>query len=156
MPVRSSLVRRTSAASIVPAYSGGAAALERGRALLDAEPAQELALRQRPVHARAHAFGRLRQRLEVHMRGEIDQARRQQRIGEFVPADGLQGIADGALAMAVVDDQRGAAGAHHAPADLERDVVGAPFEDRADLAPRAVALGSSLSNSGIGSRSMLK
>src|SRR6266487_6004478 len=35
--------------------------LERGRALLDAEPAQELALRQRSVHPRAHSFRRLRQ-----------------------------------------------------------------------------------------------
>ena len=35
--------------------------------------------------------------------------------------------------MAVVDHQRRALGADHAPADLERHIVGAPFEDVADL-----------------------
>ena len=35
--------------------------------------------------------------------------------------------------MAVVDHQRGAVGAHHAAAELERDLIGAPFEDLADL-----------------------
>ena len=42
------------------------------------------------------------------MRGEVDVARRLQRIGEGLPADRLQGVADGAFGVAVVDDQRGA------------------------------------------------
>ena len=67
------------------------------------------------------------------MRGEIDAARRRERIGEVMPADGLQGVADGALGMAVIDDQGGAAEAHHAPADLKGDGVGAPLENVADL-----------------------
>ena len=35
--------------------------------------------------------------------------------------------------MAVVDNQRGAAAARDTPADLERDGVGPPLEDLADL-----------------------
>ena len=68
---------------------GRSRCLERCRALLDPEPALELALRQRPVHPRAHAFSRLRQRLKIHVRGEVDQARREQRLGELMAADGL-------------------------------------------------------------------
>ena len=55
-----------------------------------------------------------------------------QRIDEGVPADRLQGLAGRALDVAVVDDQRRAALAHHALADAEREIVGAPFVDRAD------------------------
>ena len=50
--------------------------LERARARLDAEPVQEFTLRERTMRAGAHALGRVRQRLKVDMRGEIDHARR--------------------------------------------------------------------------------
>src|SRR5262249_57250477 len=57
--------------------------------------------------------------------------RRRSRTG--APAARRQGCADGALAVAVIDDQRRAAAAHDPPADLERDRVCAPLEDLADL-----------------------
>src|SRR5262249_34028714 len=94
---------------------------------------QELALRHGPMHPRPHSFGRVRQRLKVDMRGEVDQPWSPQRLSELMPADRLQGIADGALDVAVIDDQRGAAVAHDSPGDLERDRVRAPLEDFADL-----------------------
>ena len=65
------------------------------------------------------------------MRGEIEAAGRAERVGIGVLADRLQRVADGGLGVAVVDHQRGAAVVHQAPAQLHRDVVGAPFEDRA-------------------------
>src|SRR6185437_9507440 len=58
--------------------------LERGRALLDAEAAQELRLRDRPETLRAHCFHRLAERLEINMGGEVERAGRVQRIGVSV------------------------------------------------------------------------
>ena len=110
----------------------GGLGLERGGARLDAETAQELRLRRparKPLAPIASTAAR--QRLEIDMRGEIDVAGRGQRIGIGVLADRLQGVADGAFGMAVVDHQRGAAVAREPPAELQRDGVGAPFEDRA-------------------------
>ena len=46
------------------------------------------------MDARAHDFGALRQRLEIDMRGEVGFARRAQRIGEGMPGDGLQSVAE--------------------------------------------------------------
>src|ERR1035437_6601354 len=64
------------------------------------------------------------------MRGEIYAAGRAERVGIGVPADRLESVADGALGMTIVDHQRGAAVAREALAQLQRDIVGAPFEDR--------------------------
>jgi hypothetical protein len=84
------------------------------------------------MHARAEAFRRIGERLEVEVRGQVDVAGRLQWAGEFLPSDRLKGIAGGAFDMAVIDHQRRAVGVHDASADLERNLVGAPFEDRAD------------------------
>ena len=93
---------------------------------------RNVALLDRAGDARAHAFGGARERLEIDMGGQIDLAGRLQRIDEGVPADRLQGVAGGALDVAVVDHQRGAALMHQPPAERERQIVGAPFVDRAD------------------------
>ncbi len=79
----------------------------------------------------AHRFGRVHQRLEVDMRGEVDRAGRGERIGIAVAADGLKGVAGGAVFVAVVDDQRRAAVARDAARQLEGRRVVAPFEDLA-------------------------
>ncbi len=101
----------------------------------EAERAEECGLLDRAVGARAHALDRKRESGEVHMRGEIDLTGRRQRAGEGVRADRLQRVADGALDVAVVDDERCAARLavrHDAAAELEREAVAAPFVDRAD------------------------
>src|SRR5262245_30783376 len=85
------------------------------------------------MYPRAHAFACVCQRLKINVCREIDQAGRQQRLGELMTSDGLQRIPDRALCVAIVDDQRGSAAARDASADLERDVVGTPLEDLADL-----------------------
>ena len=85
------------------------------------------------MYPRAHALGCVCQRLKINMRGEIDQAGRQQRLYELMSCDCLQRVPDCALRVAVVDDQRAAAAPRDPSTDLERDVVGAPFEDVADL-----------------------
>ena len=93
---------------------------------------RNLRLLDRAGHPRAHAFGGERKRLEIDMGGQIDLAGRLQRIDEGVAADRLQGVAGRALDVAVVDHQRGAALMHQPPAERERQIVGAPFVDRAD------------------------
>ncbi len=82
------------------------------------------------MNAAADTFRALRQRLKVDMRGEIGLARRPQRVGIGVPGDRLQCIAQAVFDVTVVEDQRRAVAAR-APAEFERDPVGAPFEDRA-------------------------
>ena len=129
MPRGPVAVSRASAWSISAALSG-ARAFERGRAFVDAEPAQQIALRNRAVDAPADDFRALRQRREIDMRGEIGFARRAQRVGEGMSGDSLQGLAEPVPGVTVVDDQSGAVSAH-APSDFERDGVGAPFVDRA-------------------------
>ena len=57
------------------AACAGGLGFERGRARHDAEPAQKLRLRDRSVTVGAHGLHRAGQRLEIHMRGEIDAAR---------------------------------------------------------------------------------
>ena len=106
--------------------------LERSGALLDAEVAEKFGLRDRSGHARAHAFGGERKGLEIDMGGQIDLARRLQRIDEGVAADRLQGVAGRALDVAVIDHQRRAALMHQPAAERQRQIVGAPFVDRAD------------------------
>ena len=54
--------------------------LERRRALVDAEAAQPVALRDRPVDAAADAFRALPERFEIDMCGEIGLAGIAQRI----------------------------------------------------------------------------
>ena len=104
--------------------------LERGGALHDAEPQKQIALADRPVNARAHAFGALGEGFEVDMRGEVGVARRAKRIGEGMSGDRLQRVAQAEFGMAVVDDQ-GCSLVAQTPSKLERKTVGAPFEDRA-------------------------
>ena len=79
--------------------------LQRRGALVDAEPQEQIALPDRSVDARAHAFGALRQRLEIDMGGQIGLARRAQRIGEGMSGDRLQRVAQAELGVAIVDDQ---------------------------------------------------
>src|SRR5262245_1804786 len=104
-----------------------------GGAGLDAEVAKQHGLVDGPMHLSPHAFGGERQRLKVDVSGKVDRARRHQRIGVGMRADRLQRVAGGAFGMAIVDHQRGALGARDAPAEFERNVVGAPLEDLADL-----------------------
>src|SRR5262249_59989171 len=80
-----------------------------------------------------YALGRVRQGWRGEMGGEVAELWAGRRRGDLRPADRLQGIADGALDVAVIDDQRRAAVAHDPTADLERDRVCAPLEDLADL-----------------------
>src|SRR5262245_54469731 len=103
------------------------------RAALDAEVAQERGLLDRTENARSHALGRECYRLKVDMRSEVNGPRGSERIGVVVRANRLQGVAGGAFGVAVVDHQRGALWMSNAPAELERDIVGAPFKYFADL-----------------------
>ena len=72
------------------------ARFERRGALFDAEPQEQLALPDRPMDARAHALGALRQRFEIDMGGQVGVARRAQRIGEGMAGDRLQRVAEAA------------------------------------------------------------
>ncbi len=134
MPVRSVLVSRTSADWIATAWSCGAPALSarpaaRSRAGAGTRPARSV-----HAHCALHAFGGAGERLKIHMRRQIDAARRRQRADELVPADRLQRVADRAHDVTVVDDQRDAFGPHDPPAQFQRHLIGAPFEDFADPA----------------------
>ncbi len=62
------------------------------------------------------------------MCGEVDAARRMQRVGESMTGHGLQSFAEATGRVAVVDDKSGTLIAH-ATAELDRYGVGAPFED---------------------------
>src|SRR5437016_6556400 len=62
---------------------------------------------------------------------KVETARKSQRIGIGVLANGLQGLAEPGFSVAVVDHQRGTAAVGYAPAELNRRGVGTPFEDRA-------------------------
>ena len=106
------------------------ARLERGCAFFDAEAQEQIALPDRAVNARAHAFRALRQRFEIDMGGQIGFARRAQRIGEGMAGDRLQRIAQAVMVVTVIDDQ-GRAVAAHAASQFEREIVRAPFVDRA-------------------------
>ena len=105
MSVRPISVRRASAASIPFATIWRCVGLERGRARLDAKPLKKFALRERAVRTHTHAFGRVPERFKVDVRGQIDDPRRDQRIGISVFAHRLQGFAQPALRVAVVDHQ---------------------------------------------------
>ena len=76
MPLRPAPISRASAASISAWPLVRGLRLERGRARLDAEAAQELRLHERPVTSRAHGLDGVRQRLEIDMGGEVDGAGR--------------------------------------------------------------------------------
>ena len=102
------------------------------RAGFDAEPFEEIALRDRAVRRAHRIFGRARQRLEIDMRGHVGLARRLQGIGEAVARDRLEGVAGVAAQMAVIDDQRRAVLVAHACCDLHHLGIGPPFEHRAD------------------------
>ena len=78
----------------------------------------------------AHDFSVLRQAREIDMGGEVDFARPPQRVAVGMSGDRLQGFAETLADMAIVDDQRHAIGAG-TPPELERDVIGPPFIDRA-------------------------
>src|SRR5207237_9972696 len=80
-----------------------------------------------------HGLGWVRHRVQAYTRGEIDQAGRHARLYELMSAACLQRVPDCARRGAVIDDQRPAAAPRDPSTDLERDVVGAPFEDVADL-----------------------
>src|SRR5947209_11910040 len=81
------------------------AGLELGGPSVDAQATEKLALPDRPMHARAGAARGRGERREIHMRGEIDLARIAQRIREGVAADRLQGLAEPALDVAIVNCQ---------------------------------------------------
>ena len=82
--------------------------LERCCALLDPKAMQEFTLLDRTMRERAHAFGGAGKRFEIHMGGQVDAARRRQRIGELMRADRLQRVTDRAFDVAVINDQRDA------------------------------------------------
>jgi len=104
--------------------------LERGGPRLDAEAVQEFRLLDRAESVGPHRLDRAHQCLKIHVRREIERARRCQRIGKGVSADRLKGFANVAGYMSVVDHQCGAALAGDAPAQVHGDAVTAPFEDR--------------------------
>src|SRR5262245_3346685 len=62
-------------------------------AAFDSKVAQERSLVERTENARTHALSGLGQRLEIDVCGEVDGARRLQRIGVGMLADRLQRIA---------------------------------------------------------------
>ena len=76
-----------------------------GGALDDAEPAEELALRHRPVAGEPMAARRGGERREIHLCGEVGLAGRAQRIVVAVAAYRLQRIAEPRLRVTVVDEQ---------------------------------------------------
>ena len=107
MPVRSVLVRRSSAASISASFRAGRSFAD-GGAGFDAEIAQKIRLIERAQGACAHAFG-----------GRANAWKSTCAVRSTAPgacsgsakewrADGLQRVAECALGMAVVDHQRGA------------------------------------------------
>src|SRR6516225_9594636 len=85
------------------------------------------------MHMRTHALGCLGERLKIDMCGQIHQTRCHQRIGEVMAADGLQGIAEAAPGMAIVENQRNTARFDNTPPDLEGNLVGPPFEYLSDF-----------------------
>ena len=103
--------------------------LQRGRPLFDTEPPQKLRLVDRPEADCTHGLDRSRQRLEVHVGGEVEMTRICEGVGVGVLADSLQGFAERGFGVAIVDHQRGALVVGDAPADLYRRGVGAPFEN---------------------------
>ena len=133
MPVPRSAVRRVERAVDLGVLAGRRAPSSASARVSMPSRRRNRAWLDRAVHARAEAVGGMRQRLEIDMRGEVDLAGLAQRIDEVVAADRLQRVADGALRVAIVDHQRGAAlsCATRRPSSSAIG-VGAPFEDRAD------------------------
>src|SRR5437660_864536 len=78
-------------------------------ALNNAKPAQEFALRDRPMCRRAVSPRPHNELAEVHLRCEVGFAWIGERIGIAVTAHRLQRIAKPECRMAVIDDQRGTA-----------------------------------------------
>src|SRR5437879_3235177 len=78
-------------------------------AQLDAEEAQEFALRGRTANLRPGAMGRISKGLEIHVSGEVSAPRCLQHGMIAMLPNCLQRLPAGALGMAIVDDQRGAA-----------------------------------------------
>ena len=62
----------------------------------DAEPQEQIALADRSVNARAHAFGALGEGFEIDMRCQVPLARLVEQACETMAADRLQGLAGGA------------------------------------------------------------
>src|SRR5262249_20246387 len=106
---------------------------ENGSSLFNAKPPQKFRLSCRAVHPRANSLGGFCQGLKIHMRGKVDQAGRCERFGEGMATHGLQGIADAASEVTVVEDEGDALEFRHPPPDLKRHLVAAPFESIADL-----------------------
>ena len=75
----------------------------------------------------------MREGREIDMGGKIGFARFGQRAGEEMAFDRLKGLAEAAVAMTVIDDQRDAAKLRHAPGDVggNRRAGGADFEQGA-------------------------
>src|SRR5262249_57797211 len=73
---------------------------------LDAETLQERTLFDRPVNASARIPRRCAERLKVNMGGEIRHSRQCKRTSIPMGPHRLEGIAGGALDMAVVNDER--------------------------------------------------
>src|SRR5215831_14362156 len=105
--------------------------LEGRRALFDAETPQELRLLDRTESGDTHCLDRPHQRLEIDMGGEIETARRSQRVGISMLADRLECLAQPRLDMTIIDDEGGAFVVGNALAELHAHCVAAPFEDRA-------------------------
>ena len=116
--------RRLAAASRWPSVARRAV---RSRGGAGIRPAGSARARARPARCAQVATAG-----EIDLRGQIGLARILQRVGERVAAHGLQGVAERAFGMAVVDDQRRAAMPRDAPRQQRHRPVVAPFEDRAD------------------------
>ena len=106
MPCAPLAISRDNALSISAALSRRRCAFSAAARFSMPRRRRNVALPNRAVDARAHAFGALRQRLEIDVRGEVGLARRAQRIGEGMPGDRLQCFAQAVSGVAVVDDQR--------------------------------------------------
>ena len=102
---------------------------EGGRPLFDTELPQKLRLIDGSEAGNAHGLDRSYQCLEIHVCSEVEIASICQRVGESVLADGLQGLAEAAFDMAIVDDERRASTVGDAAAQLYRLIVASPFKD---------------------------
>ena len=98
---------------------------------LDADPLEPHALFHRAVGAGAGSRDGAGERREVHMRGEVGAARHRERARIAMGSHGLEGVAGGALRVAVVDDERDAVLAQPR-GEVGRKAVRAPLEHRAD------------------------
>ncbi len=106
MPFGPASVSRASALSISEAFSAWGPRFQRRRPFVDAELAQEIALRNRTMGAGADDFRALRQRGEIDVRRDVGFSRRGQRVGEGVTGDGLQRFAKSLSRVAIVDDEQ--------------------------------------------------